>query len=339
MNRIISDEEKINIALFRDYGITEWREKCLILTKGEQEFVLKHLNDEQNDLIQMVKLPFPHFAEKYFEKYTDKFQETPNIIREQLGYNLYMLRDYQIKSFADFMRGNKEIPSKVKYYDLKDAFEDLRISFDSHLKVDRNKLTYKDTLCKKIYISQYIDAQEAERLKLTDHTFRLHGVYQGFNLEEKLDCLNGITQTVLRLTLGTNGYYRHKQDDIFEIYGTQFPIQELNKMLLSALSKSTNEFKSKIGLNEEDYDSKSFKTYNYKPFQKFDFDLNYRYYIRNVLTDNEKEVLSHIPISEQKIYVASKYFYSSVKKIRNVLDISIQDASKYVEETRTGISL
>jgi len=41
MNKIITDEEKINIALYRDYEITEWREKCLILTKGEQKICTK----------------------------------------------------------------------------------------------------------------------------------------------------------------------------------------------------------------------------------------------------------------------------------------------------------
>jgi len=337
MNKIITDEEKINIALYRDYEITEWREKCLILTKGEQKFVLNHLNDEEDELMKMVKLPFPAFASKYFEKYEDKFKEYPRVIREQLGYNLYLLRDYQISTFATFMIDEKEIPAATKSTILKDAFEDLNISFDSPIKVDRSRTKWQEKMFKKIYISQYIDAKEAERMKLTDHAFNDHGEYRGYCLEEKLECLNGITKTIFKLLLGCDGYYRHTKTDISVMCNHDFQIGALCEMLLPAMSKSTKEFKSKIGLvgDVKDYGN-SFRVYSYEPFKKFDFEINYKYLLKNVISDEVKKVLESIPPRERRIYIASKYFYSSVKSIRNVLSLSIQEAAKYVDEIETS---
>ena len=103
--------EAISIGLYREHDISEWQEKCLILSKAEQTQVLKDLKEGiTSNLVEFVKLPFPKFVETYFKQFpgSDFYLSDPTF-----GYRLYIMKEHYIRYISEVIKNPNETISNI----------------------------------------------------------------------------------------------------------------------------------------------------------------------------------------------------------------------------------
>jgi len=318
------EQECISISLYKKFGIAEWQEKSQILKEAEVEYILKHLDEEDNVFVKLVQLPFPKFAEVYFKQFKDKL---PYVENPQFGYNLFLLNEGQINVLMKYLRetdkNSKKIVSKVT-----EILEELVIPFDSSLKINKRNPRFKKHVFQKAYISQYINKEEAKRLQFTHRTFYEYGEYKDFNLQDKINCLNGVTREIFNCFLGMEGRQRLDIKGVTQkLDAVEANVKVIADIAALPISKTVKEFKNAIGYQESD--EKGFHVYTNPIFKKIDFYINYFYYMNHIISPSDAIILNSLDYKTTQIYIASKYFYSSPSSVRKVLEVNQEDAKTF----------
>lgn len=313
---------KNNVYMYRLFGISEWEEKCAILERYEKLCILKDLKEgKDTPLVALAKLPFPKFASIYFRKYPDA---TEYIKDPAFGYKLFILSNANKRRFKNIVEG---FPSQhAKNTELKELIQDhLRMSLEELAKkVSNNQKQFRSF----IYITRYIDLEEAKNLGLSKASiFEADGV-DGYELFSKLSCLNTTTRIVMVKFLGLYGNSPHLINDIAE--GLHLPketVSRIIKMLLPCMSLTLGEFKNKLGFVEKDYEQNEYMEYRNKEFRDLDLRLQVAFVYNFVLSNLERSALGGYNPKTIYLYLISKYIIKDSSKVSEylVIDKNIVD--------------
>ncbi len=319
-----------SITMYRDYGITEWREKCLVLTSIEKAAVERDLQDEINSpLAAIVKLPFPHFAAIYLQR----FPSAINLIKDPaIGYKLYMLSDPALRLVIEEHRNPTKIRSTLqKEMQISPNTTDeidqiLHIPLEDSLKIISSKENNVVREKKFYYLTQYIDLKEAKRIGLSQAlVFELDGV-DGFELEKKLSLLNPIARTIVALSIGLYGEHRHTLKDISDCI--KIPPQKIKKIhdfLLPLLLKTRGEMAHIIGLKSGIFGMDDTREYTNLTYRELDISMELAY-IKAHLNERDRLVLSSYSKKEIDIYLASKYLFKTPASLATNMSLSLEEA-------------
>ena len=301
------DLELISKGLYREYEIAEWTDKCLILSEAEQVEILKCLsNGVETELVSQVRLPYPKFVESYYQKYPNAtyFLKDPTF-----AYRLYIMREAIVTELNAKIKNPKEKHGNVtKSIRDTELIELLQTPFEQLTRIRTNREGNTEIERKYVYICQYIDAVEAERLGLKGFTFFTNGAYRGYDLEGKLNSLNDVARTIMSQYLGLYGSNRTAVSSISKSTRiTENKIKELIGYLFDAFMMPTESLRSKIGYIPKDYQIGEFREYTRRDYRDLDLAIQIRYILLNVLNENERAVLENYSNSEVKAYITAKY--------------------------------
>ena len=302
----------------KQIGISEWREKSLILTSEEQLEVYKSIRENvSTPLLEVVKLPYPKFVSEYYLRfYRDclEIREKLNPIMAvqkfinadllrndlSLGYKMYLLPDYLLQFVDTYIKNpiltQRDFPSRYVseacYLSLCDL---VRTPLDESMRLSIQLGTNNEFIRRYIYIMQYVDAQEAEKMNLTTYTFLKQGVYRGFDLEKKVNSLNELERLALGMYLGFDGYSKNTTSTIAEylnIAKDRFVFLH-TKDFLFALAKSAKEFQNAIGYIDNDYEKGERISYRFNsPYSLKARLFEANFVIRNIDSEELMEIKS-----------------------------------------------
>ena len=267
--------EKTTAIVMADCGITEWTEKSIILTIEEKLEVLNCIKDgTSTPLFEMVKLPFPEFITKYYVTYHEdklrsiklnshtgmKLRYEDFINDSSIGYKIFLLSSANIRALNFYIRGDKKVFKGCHYTNITDiltsSLDDMMRTF---VKINAGKLQIR----KYVYIMQYVDAKEAERLGLKSFTFCKDFIHRGFALGEKLECLNDLERLAMTKYFGLDGYMPDNMREVEEELGVPDgklkPFSE--KDFLLKFTGALDEFKHEIGFIDREYAPGEIKEY------------------------------------------------------------------------------
>ncbi len=318
------DDYALSRELYKTYGISEWHEKRMLLTAEEQIRILSDLiAHTSSDLLEIVSLPFPKFTEKYFQNYpaSAAYFKDPSF-----AYKLYFLDDANMRIFAEQMRNpNLSRKAILRILGYKEGNFDKNLlnvmmmtSFEDIPKMISVANVSQMNLVKFVYLTQYIDAAEAARLKLSLATVFERDHVDGYELDKKLAILNPATRFLMTAYLGLEGYHRHQVSELKSYFSenrTYVPyIQKLIDTLLPRLARPYGEMYTFLKFAGQSSPSNMFE-YGNKEFRDLDIVLETKYFAHNVLSQTEKEVLSSYPSKKQKLYLAAKCMYKDAESL------------------------
>ncbi len=326
METIKQDE---SIKMYREYGISEWREKCLVLSDVDRAIVISDLSDEvETELTKAVKLPFPDFARVYLSN----FQEIQSYLKDPaFGYKLYLLADYNLKIWISKLRGPdipiKELCNKYNCSYVKDEL--LAIMGTSLENVPKTILSpitlFNDNFLKFIYLTQYIDTSKALELGLSTSNFFIQdGTTKGYDLEGKMDILNPVARTIIARTLGLYGYNRASSNRISEeLNMSKQRIIKLQHFIIPLLILPLGVFKQKLGF-KDDINSNNQGRHEYmsNSYRKMDIALEIAFIRSFCISPSEEIILSSINEKNATIYLVAKYFGWTTEQICRNLSIT-----------------
>ena len=278
---MITEEEEFNLFMYRQLGIAEWREKKSILSKDEVTEILKAIKAGiSNDLIDLVKLPFPKFVEAYFSSIPSA--QKSYFIDPQFAYKMYFLNDYTLQMFCEALR---------------------------HPKYSVKKLAHALELK-----TQYIDIDEARRLNLPAVLRFIGCQVENFDLEGKLRLLNPTVEKIVIYYFGLHGYYRHSMEDICHLMNFSYRtvceyVENILDFFLHNLEKTLPEFAIAIG-----YDGtlpNGMKRYRNEKFANLDAYFTTKA-IFNTLPEEEQQFLEKLPFYAIRSYIEDRYLFTTV---------------------------
>lgn len=321
--------------------ISELREKCLLLSQEEKEKLLIDLNNgTTNELVELIKLPFPKFAYEYLRRFP-KFKELN--ADYNIGYNLYFLTDSEIKAIVSVAKGIHTPNEARLYYNIDFAYTHTFTKILYPFRDFNPMLCAKNLLwhniAKYIYIAQYIDEKEAEKLGMTSFTFYTNGEYRGFELKEKLDSLNIGMRKIIENYIGLNEENtRMNRLEVSEKLGvSQTAVLYTTRKILPLFLKTTKELQNKIGYCGKANTNEA-NTYSYinKEFRRHDLSSSTDYILNNISSSQEKTVLETKSEKEKELYLAAKYMYPSKETIFRYLNVSLSKAQELSDIAKEG---
>ena len=281
------EKKGLGRVLFKEYGISEWDEKCVILSGDEKISILNAIkNGENNLLVDIVRLPYPKFITEYIKLYRSSLDKREDkiiglhdyLMQESdkyydLGYKLYVMPTKLTKLVVKYIKNPDENISQIigtNYHGI--TFMDIILFLSQPLehayKSFGTQSLNKEAIKKYLHIMSYVDETEAEMLGLTGFTFKKYDVYRGFGLDEKLDALNPLIRCMVEENLGLNGVYMNLTEIESKLNINHILNDLFTDEFYLALSRSVGEFKNYIRLIEKDYESDDRRTYaNNTPFR------------------------------------------------------------------------
>ncbi len=332
----------IDVDLYRVYGISEWHNKCQVLTIEEQLAVLSDLKKGcTTELVELVKLPFPQFIENYFLPFSaanDYFKDP------SFAYKLYFLDDSYLRLFTEKMRAPSITYRQIiETYSIKPrlCWEE-KIGFLEHS--DLEELSHiqsstaqnRDYYLKYIYLTQYIDIAEAMRLELPIVESFLKDGSNGYDLEGKLAMLNPAAKHILELYIGLHGHRRHSLSEIGElIVGKRKShyIRQIVAIFMSKILKSSTEFAYYIGYKEELQTPGVMHQYISRDFRNLDILVETQAHFAR-LDEATQAYLMTLTEKERTVYLAAKFMYTTPETLANNLVISSLDAQRRLDTLR-----
>ena len=318
---MITEEEEFNLFMYRQLGIAEWREKKSILSKDEVTEILKAIKAGiSNDLIDLVKLPFPKFVEAYFSSIPSA--QKSYFIDPQFAYKMYFLNDYTLQMFCEALRHPKYSVKKLAHaLELKTSYsfgDKIKSLIDTKLEDFSKMASFKNRKhnyrTKYIYLTQYIDIDEARRLNLPAVLRFIGCQVENFDLEGKLRLLNPTVEKIVIYYFGLHGYYRHSMEDICHLMNFSYRtvcenLENILDFFLHNLEKTLPEFAIAIG-----YDGtlpNGMKRYRNEKFANLDAYFTTKA-IFNTLPEEEQQFLEKLPFYAIRSYIEDRYLFTTV---------------------------
>lgn len=339
-------QEDISLDLYRNYGISEWYEKCQILTSQEQVAVLTDLKEGiSSDIVALVKKPFPKFVEEYFQRYPDYetyFKDPTD------AYKVYFFDSRTMKFFTEMIRNpklsDKAIKELLNIVNIKECkekiFEILRTPYDDLNCATSIAEMSKTQRIKFAYLTQYIDFEESRRLGLSisrymceqemnNETYREHFIY---GLEAKLSMLNPVQRIIIVLYLGLYGHDRTSIKNIAETLNvSNESVKKSVNKLFPLFSVPLSLFRRSIGFDPKKQNPHNKFVYDNEEFSRLDMSLELANAF-NSLSDTTKLLLSAYPREISTAYLVAKFLYRQEDILAKMLDISIKEAQTRLEE-------
>lgn len=325
-----------SIKAYRNFGISEWNEKCLVMSEEEIQEVVRELEEgETSPLLEIVKLPFPHFSAIYLQR----FPSANSYIKDPaIGYKMYLLPDNILKYMFTRLRYpekkmndlRKEL--KVGSLELAMGREIISGKLEDSLKI-MSAISQNRVIARKfVYLSQYIDFTEAQRLNLSMVPYFELASSDGYELDKKLDLLNSGVRTIMSLILGLYGEKRHSYKEIGERLSISADrVHNIVEYIFDLFFRPTVELKDAIGLKPLEYrfdDTRQYTNWKYR-----DMDISIETdFIRSFLPPLEKEVLNSYSKKEARLYIASKYMFKTPGSLASNMSLTIDEA-----KSRLGI--
>lgn len=322
------------VTMYREYGISEWHEKCLVLSAVEVTSITNDLmKGIESPLVTLVRLPFPQFARAYLQKFAaaERYLKDP-----AFTYKLFLMTNSTVKVFCSKIR-NPELTKaeleetfSVKYKNnvyRAELDEFINTPLDVLPKIASTSVTATVRLAKFIYLTRYINFDEAKKMDLGIVQFleaeRHAGVpADGYELEEKLKMLNSAIRLIFVKLLGLYGNPRKTTEEVAaEMKISASKIQSLYNELIPYFLKTLGDFKHKIGYVDADYLPGDTIEYANKAYRKLDLAFQIHFIYNHTLTADEKLVLSGYSNREASIYIAYKYMYHDREKVAKYLSL------------------
>lgn len=339
----MTEEEKA-ISMYYDHGISEWHEKSLILTNEEQIIIEKSLiTGIDTEILELVRLPFPKFVEGYFSR----FHSAKKLLADpESGYKLYFLEDSHIARLSTMLR-NRENKGRESEYSVPQKTVNpnlilLKFSLEDIPKLASSQRQHYIYEQKYLYLTQYIDLEEAKRLGLSivskfERDMEYTGsLVDGYEFKAKLETLNPVAQFILARVLGLYGHKRESLLKIARELGLPYlKLQELYNMLYPVFLMTLGDFKNKIGYVERTYGIGEFREYNNKVFRETDIILETTFMYNFFLTPEERKVLSnsHGKITrEGYIYLGYRFIYKDVAKTAEYMTSTPNEVEKIIRK-------
>lgn len=329
------EEKNIQREMYTKYGIAEWFEKCLVLNDIERESIKSNLENGLNTaLVALAKLPYPLFVRAYLSRFpaAEHYLSDP-----AFGYKLFLMSEPSTKILCETIR-NPDITGaelekkyKRKSFDRMEVSEFMNTPLDMLPKILSPDSNFKPIWLKYLYLTQYIDYEEAKKLGISFASVlerdRASGAqYDGYELEDKLKLLNPASRLIICKLLGLFGHTRMTIRDIVKEYGlADYKVRTLFNELFPSLLLTIGDFKNKVGYIEREYEPGEAKEYSNRKFRALDLDIQVKFIVNNVLSDSERLVLESMSNSEVAFYVAYKYLYHDKKKTMDSLVMDISD--------------
>lgn len=311
-------ELKESKLLFEDAAITEWNEKKTMLSNLEYSAFMSDIERGiESPLVSLIRLPFPLFAEIYM----NRFPNNPVKNDPAIGYKLYLLTSAELKEFMSHIRSEKKIHRISK----QDLIIKLRTPLEDFYKTVTGYNQYLADI-KFIYITKYIDLQEAERINSKNlDFFRAEGT-NGYELTSKLALFNPMLKGILEDGIGFESGIRDQLE-------MQYSIRNYKKDILReftpTLKRTVGEVRNKLGvMPAKTDDNTGFIKYTNKDFRNKDLSVLYLRYWYEVLSDQEKGILNSISRKYRLMYILYKYYNFTIEKTMRVLACDKSSALK-----------
>lgn len=338
-SRTISEEEAV--LMYEQYEITEWQEKYIVLSEDERASVTEQLkNGETTELTNLIRLPFPFFANEYFKDSKQKVDTT-------FGFRLYFFKPnileiivYRIK---DPDLTFKEIQTKLGYSTalLAKDHEIMTMPFDQ-LFLSNDSIS-PEIGKKALYLTQYIDTKTSEELGLPiAETFKLDNTEKGYDFNSKLALLNPIGRYIIEQYLGLHGYdFKPLKDIPQKLSLPKNGTLNFINFIIPLFMRPYGEFKHKIGYHETDA-IQSYHDYRFNhTYRDIDFRLESYCYLKRQ-DEATKEILGKLTKKQLYIYVLKKlYNWDDEQICRNLITTprEIQRQEESIEQAFSGSSI
>lgn len=321
-------------GLYLQYGITEWHEKCQVLSSVEVISVLEDLKRGiDSPLVRMVKKPFPYFAKEYFEPYMTNHSYYGD---PAFGYKLYLLDDTTLRYFAIKAR-----EPGISFLELRKRYKighsdelDLEIRELFMQKFDEvpffTSMSQRKRLVmqKYVYLTQYIDIFEASKMGMSIVADFIGYKTESYELEEKLNILNPASRLAIVLFLGLEGHRRHTQGEIQKVI-TLKSDEKLCLLLNTFLSTAQRPFKayaSMIGFRDREENTDNMFEYKNAQFQSAIISIETTYIFSQLDEATQKFLLSKYTRVQLRQYLAYKYMYKTPSSFARAMGMFADDA-------------
>lgn len=329
-------KEELSLELYNIYGIAEWHQKYTLLTFDDRTQVLNYFKEgsdstnKVSELIEQLKQPFPKFVVSYLsssQEFTSMLERDP-----QLPYKLFFLTDSLLQYYGTAMKDPEKLGRTNHHYRAK--IEDIfSANIDDFHSYSASQISIEKQL-KFTYLTQYIDLEEAKKLRLSSaDTFARDGV-DGYEFEKKMDILNPRVRTIMMLFLGLYGHHFHGKKEIPKLLGCSYEnAVKIIDILFPLFIKSTGVFENALGYDRESQINGNMHEYRNKVFRDADIALETAMLFER-LSEVSKQVLLIHPFHERKIYLAAKFMFKDPQSLAKNLNLSTEEATKIVERVK-----
>lgn len=302
--------EITNKKLNELYGITEWNEKAKVLSLDEKEEALRNIEaGVSTPLVESLYKPFPEFAVEYFKKYPgmQKFLEDP-----AFGYKFYLFSSTYYQSIKAFFCFNEVLPQIERDRSIINAFKEyFRMPLDQIPKIMSSKSYFKALVSKYIYLTKYIDLEEAERLGIDTTLFKSLGE-NGYELDKKLELFNPVERAILEKYYGLKGEKMPLTEIIQTFNISKDKVEKFIKLIEPLMAKSYSILKNKLEpIGEVD----GTKLYANVPYKTLDLGITSNFIYNHALNEEEKEAYKmngRSTFNPGLIYVIKNYVFPSM---------------------------
>lgn len=328
-------------TLYLLYGVSEWPEKCQIMTASEKLEVLKDLKEGKNTpLAKLVKMPFPFFARQYFSQFpvAEGYFKYP-----AFAYKIYFMENSELRCFTEMMR-NPHLTYKQLNELLRELYgyrivnyHNFNLEYISQMDLEDLSKTMSSTRKSKTHtlkflqLTDYINREEAEKMSLSVADIFVKDGVEGYDLEYKLSILNPEARRILEQYLGIHGYRPHGIAELKKstVVPTSETIDHLIDTIVPKLYRSPKEFAHFIGFREEKQIPGNIFEYSSEFYRKIDISLETYAYVKNA-NSAEKEILASLKRKKKILYIAAKHMFKTPESLARNMGISLVDAKNHI---------
>lgn len=343
------DKRLLTAGMYRNYDVAEWNEKKAILTTIEAQTVLADLKEGKNTpLVELIKLPFPRFAEEYFRPYFDQMGKYKTFYLDPaFGFKLYFLSESHLRIFATIIREpnltNRQIANVLKTpKNVSHRISGIQQIVDTPLdRIPKIVSSFKErTVFQKrfLYLTQYIDMETAKRLNLPiSAIFEADGATKGYDLEGKLNILNQAMRLIVTLYLGLYGEESMSAYQIRrEIFNNEFDNRIYNaaiQFILENFDKPLGQFAATIGYMESIDPLTGIKEYSSKTYREIDIKMQTMFVFEH-LSQIDKMTLRTYSNKERLLYLTSQYMFRTPEFLARNMSLTPETAKILIDEKK-----
>lgn len=339
-DNLMDSIKELSLQMYESYGIAEWPKKYMTLAPEDKLNILNYINgncpkkESIDALLELLKLPFPKFIERYFsdsEEFMDRLSHDP-----QLSYKVYFLSDMRLQFFSMILKNPsltvkeiQEILNCKAVHIIGSINQVLNLSLDD-MGLYSVSQQGSERIRQFIYLTQYIDLEEAKRLGLSSYNTFLNDGVNGYELERKINMLNPTIRSLMIYYLGLYGHNRHSCKEIFDVIDQKKEkTHKVVEFICPLLMQSTGVFKNAIGFSEERQIPGNSFEYTNKAFRSYDIEFETRALSRT-LDEASIAVLERYTPLQRKNYLAAKFMFKTPESLARNLCLSTETAKKYI---------